>query len=370
MSAKRTSYAELAGLFLRLGATSFGGPAAHIANMHREVVERKQWLSRQEFLDLLGATNLIPGPNSTELAIHIGRSRAGIPGLVIAGTAFILPSALIVLAIAWLYVAIGVLPQSEKVLYGIKPVVIPIILHSIFRLGRVAVKSRELAILGLAAGVGNLAGVGELTVLFGAGFVALILARQQKRTVLPVAFVLPAAAALSTLALGIWPLFLYFLKVGSVLFGSGYLLVAFLQADLVDGRGWLTQSQLLDAVAIGQLTPGPLFTTATFIGYILLGTWGAVAATAGIFLPGFFFVALSHPFIGRLRLITWAQALLDGINVAAVALMLVMTWQIGSVAIVDSTTAGLALVGAVALVVFQVNSAWLVIGGAVVGLLS
>ncbi len=337
--------------------------------MHREVVERRKWLSRQEFLDLLGATNLIPGPNSTELAIHIGRSRAGIPGLLIAGTAFILPAALIVLAIAWLYVAMGVLPQTGKVLYGIKPVVIPIILYSIFDLGRVAVKTKWLALLGLVAGVLNLAGIGELTVLFGAGFAALILTTRPKGTALPLVWFLPAAAA-STLALGLLPLFLYFLKVGSVLFGSGYLLVAFLQADLVEARGWLTQNQLLDAIAIGQITPGPLFTTATFIGYILLGTWGAIAATAGIFLPGFFFVAASHPFVSRLRQITWAQALLDGINVAAVALMLVMTWQIGRAAIVDATTAGLALGGAAALAVFRLNSAWLVIGGAIIGFLS
>jgi chromate transporter len=370
MAPERTSCGELARLFLRLGTTSFGGPAAHIAMMHREVVEERRWLSSQEFLDLLGATNLIPGPNSTEMAIHIGQTRAGIPGLLVAGVSFILPAALFVFAIAWLYVTMGVLLQLDRILYGIKPVAIAIILQAVVELARTAVKSRFLALAGVLAGVANLMGASELAVLFGTGFSVLLIQSRKTGSSPRAVFLVPAFAAASAAAVGFWPILLYFLKVGSVLFGSGYLLVAFLQADLVERSGWLTNQQVLDAIAVGQLTPGPIFTTSTFVGYILLGPWGAVAATIGVFLPAFVFVAITHPFVRRLREMEWAQFALDGINVAAVALMLVVTWQIGRAAIVDLTTGGLTVGAALILAAVRLNSTWLVLGGAIVGLAS
>jgi chromate transporter len=343
---------ELALLFLRLGTTAFGGPAAHIAFMEEEVVRRRGWLTREEFLDLLGAANLIPGPNSTELAIHIGYRRGGWRGLVVAGTCFILPAALIVFGIAWLYVRYARLPEAKALLYGIKPVIIAIVLDALWRLARTAMRTPLLAIAAVAAATAAFLGVHELAVLFATGTLVMLL------RVRP-----PRATTFSVL-----PIFLFFLKVGSVLFGSGYVLIAFLRGDLVQRWGWLTEAQLLDAIAVGQITPGPLFTTATFVGYVLAGTPGAIVATVGIFLPAFFFVALSSPLIPRLRRSALMSAFLDGINVAAVALMAVVTWQLGRAAIVDATTIVLAIVSAMVLWRWRVNSAWLVLGGAVVGL--
>lgn len=351
----RGSLRELAFLFLRLGATAFGGPAAHIAFMEEEVVRRRGWLSREEFLDLLGAANLIPGPNSTELAIHIGYRRAGWPGLLVAGACFILPASLIVFAIAWAYVRYGTLPQAEALLYGIKPVIIAIVVDAIWRLARTAMHNALLIFLAVAATVAAFLGVHELIVLFGAGL-------------LMIAFVIPKPRATTLAAPLVLPLFLFFLKVGSVLFGSGYVLLAFLRGDLVERWGWLTEAQLLDAVAVGQITPGPLFTTATFVGYVLAGTPGAVVATLGIFLPAFFFVAVSGPFVPRLRKSRPMAAFLDGINAAAVALMVVVTWDLGRAALVDPLTIALALAAAFVLWRWRLNSAWLVAGGAVAGL--
>jgi chromate transporter len=355
---------ELALLFLRLGATAFGGPAAHVAMMEEEIVHRRGWLTREELLDLLGAANLIPGPNSTELAIHIGYRRGGWKGLIVAGTCFILPAALIVTFIAWMYVRYAKLPQAEAVLYGVKPVIIAIIAHALWRLGRTAMKSPLLAAAAVIALVAALLGVHELIVLFGTGvLIALTLTRRAM-------FVAPLAAIpAATPAFGLLPLFLFFLKVGAVLFGSGYVLIAFLRADLVERWHWLTEAQLLDAIAVGQITPGPLFTTATFIGYLLGGAKGAVVATVGIFLPAFVFVAISGPFLPRLRKSPVAGAFLDGLNAATVALMTFVTWQLGRAALVDIPTIAIAAVSAIVLLRFPINSAWLIAIGAAVGLL-
>lgn len=329
LDAGATPLGELARLFLKLGTIAFGGPAAHIAMMEDEVVRRRRWLTREQFLDYLGATNLIPGPNSTELAIHVGHARAGWRGLLVAGACFILPAALIVAAIAWAYVKYGTLPQGEAILRGVKPVVIAVVFQAMWRLGRSAVKSPTLAAVALTATV---------------------------------------AAALGA-PFGLLPLFAVFAKIGAVLFGSGYVLLVFLRADLVERLHWLSEQQLLDAVAVGQVTPGPVFTTATFVGYVLGGGPGAAVATLGIFLPAFVFVALSGPLIPRLRRSPTAGAVLDGVNVASLALMVVVTWHLARSALVDGGTVTLALLSAVLLLWRRVNSAWLVLGGAMAGLL-
>jgi chromate transporter len=371
---------ELAALYLRLGLTAFGGPAAHIAMMEDEVVVRRKWLSREEFVDLLGATNLIPGPNSTEMAIHVGHRRAGFAGLLLAGTCFILPAAVLVLAIAWAYVHFGTLPQVAGILYGVKPVVVVIVLQALWRLSRTALKDKVSIAVALLATVSGFLGIHELLILFGAGvatpLIRDLLNRKRRRS--PPALLLglvpigPATTTAVTLGaavpFGLWPLFLFFLKVGAVLFGSGYVLLAFLRADLVERWHWLTESQLLDAVAVGQITPGPVFTTATFIGYVLGGPTGAVVATVGIFLPAFFFVAISGPLVSRLRRSAVAGAVLDGVNAGSLALMAVVTWHLGRVAVRDVPTVALAVVTAVLLWRWRLNSAWLILGAAVVGL--
>lgn len=356
---------EIALLFLRLGATAFGGPAAHIAMMEDEIVLRRQWLTREEFLDLLGAANLIPGPNSTELAIHIGYRRGGWPGLLVAGACFILPAALIVTAIAALYVRYSRLPQAEAVLHGIKPVIIAIVAHALWRLGRAAMKTPLLIGAAVLAVVALVAGVHELAVLFGMGAAIALLRAKTPAAI----FAVPLAVASAAPAFGLLPLFLFFVKVGAVLFGSGYVLIAFLRADLVERWHWLTEAQLLDAIAVGQITPGPLFTTATFIGYILGGPSGALVATIGIFLPAFVFVAISGPIVPRLRRSRAAAAFLDGVNAASIALMAVVTWQLGRAALVDATTIALAVTSAIVLLRYRINSAWLVLLGAAVGLM-
>jgi len=368
--------AEIAALFLRLGCTAFGGPAAHIAMFEDEVVRRRRWLTSEEFLDLLGATNLIPGPNSTEMAIHIGHRRAGSPGLVVAGVCFIVPATLIVGAIAWAYVRWGRLPQAEALLYGVKPVIIAVVAQALLGLGRTALKTPLLIALGTAAVALNPGGVHELMILFGAGTIAAILRQTSARDAPLAAPLLPhgllggaaPASAAAAISFTHTSLFLFFLKVGSVLFGSGYVLLAFLRADLVDRWHWLSQSQLLDAVAVGQITPGPVFTTATFIGYVLGGIPGASVATLGIFLPAFVFVALSGPLVPRLRRSPAAAAFLDGVNVASLALMAVVTWQLSRAALCDGFTLALAFASAVLLFRFRVNSAWLVLGGALAGI--
>jgi chromate transporter len=359
-----TPLAELALLFLRLGTTAFGGPAAHVALMEDEVVRRRGWLTREEFLDLLGATNLIPGPNSTEMALHIGRRRAGWAGLAVAGLCFILPAALLVLAIAWAYVRWGALPAADALLRGVKPVMIAIVAQALWSLGRAAVKDAFLAAVGIAAVAANLLGAHELVLLLAAGALVVAARARPPGAALALLPALPVAAAPYSLGL----LFLTFAKIGAVLFGSGYVLLAFLRADFVERLHWLTESQLLDAVAIGQVTPGPVSSAATFIGYLLGGVPGAGLATAGIFLPAFVFVALSGSLVPRLRRSRVAGAFLDGVNVASLALMAVVAGQLGRAAIVDWPTGLLALGAAVALIRFRVGSVWLVLAGALAGL--
>ncbi len=384
---RRAALAELARVFLKLGTTAFGGPAAHIAMMEDEVVDRRRWLTHEQFIDLLGATNLIPGPNSTELAIHIGHARAGWAGLLVAGICFILPATLIVTGCAWVYTRFGRLPEAGGILYGVKPVVIAVVLQALWRLGRTAIRGPGLAVLALAAAGANAFGADELAVLGvasllaavaerirtstrlappAAGLGALLLAPDFSRSALAAAGAGVAGAGTAA-AVGLWPLFAFFVKVGSVLFGSGYVLLAFLRGGLVHDRGWLTESELLDAVAIGQVTPGPVFTTATFIGYVLASGPGAAAATVGIFLPAFIFVAISGPLVPRLRSSPLAAAVLDGVNAASLALMGVVTVQLGTSALVDGLTLALAVVSAMCLLGLRVNSTWLVLGGAIAG---
>jgi chromate transporter len=370
----RARLKEVAALFLRLGATAFGGPAAHTAIMHDEVVKRRKWLSDQAFLDLVGATNLIPGPNSTELAIHIGYLRAGWRGLLVAGICFILPAMLIVLALAWAYARFGSLPQAQWLLYGIKPVVIAIVAQALWVLGRKAVNGWLSLVTGAVVLTAYFIGVNEIALLFGAGLVMMLLANWRRITggILSVA-VLPMAStgadASAVVPYSLSGLFLTFLKIGSILYGSGYVLLAFLHADFVVHFGWLTEQQLIDAIAIGQVTPGPLFTTATFIGYLLGGTVGAIAATVAIFLPSFVFVAISNPFIPRMRQSAWFGSLLDGLNVASLALMAAVTWQLGLASLVDPLTVIVTGISLALLVRWQVNSTWLIAAGALLGVL-
>ena len=364
---------ELLSLFLRLGFTAFGGPAAHIAMMRAEVVTKRAWLTDQEFLDLLGATNLIPGPNSTEMVIHIGYLRAGWRGMLVAGISFIAPAMLIVLGLSYLYVRYNSIPQVVGLLYGIKPVVIAIIIQALWSLGRQALRTVWLITLGsLVMGL-YILGVNEIALLLGAGLLWLVLKLvQNSRGTKAVNFLLPFGLTpiigIVTQPFSLIALFLIFLKIGAVLYGSGYVLLAFLRADFVERLGWLTDRQLLDAIAIGQFTPGPLFTTATFIGYILGGVPAAVLATVGIFLPSFIFVVISNPWVARLRKSTSTSAFLDGVNAAALALMAAVTLQLGFASLVDFPTIILALLALTLLIRFKVSSAWLVLGGAVAGL--
>jgi chromate transporter len=374
--------AEVGRLFLRLGFLSYGGPAVYIAMMRDEVVARRRWVDDAGFLDLLGATNLIPGPNATEMAIHLGRVRAGWRGLILAGVCFVVPAMLITLGFAWAYVEYGTTPEVTWLLYGVTPVIIGVVVQALWNLGRTAVRGRLTAAVGIAVLVLYLLGINEIVLLFGgAAFVMVV--RNMPRLVgsgkawggllLPglgaakVALPLGATAAATATSVSLSQLFLTFLKIGSILYGSGYVLLAFLRADFVERLGWLTETQLLDAVAVGQVTPGPVLSTATFIGY-LLGSWeGALLATVGIFLPSFIFVAVSGPIIPHLRRSAWAGALLDGVNVAALALMAGVTWQLAQRAIVDPLTAALAVLGAGLLLRFNLNSAWLVLLGGLVG---
>ncbi|MFZ1708590.1 MAG: chromate efflux transporter [Anaerolineae bacterium] len=359
-------------VFLKLGLTAFGGPAAHVGLFHDEIVRRRRWLNDQEFLDLLGATNLIPGPNSTEMAIHVGRLRAGWLGLIAGGVGFILPAMLLVMALAAAYVRFGATPQVNWLLLGIKPVIIAIIAQALWALGQKALTDRvTMAAAGLALALA-LVGVNELALLFGITLAVMLIRnwrfwpRAAGALALPwgLSWMVAAGAAPFTLA----RLFLTFLKIGSVLYGSGYVLFAFVRADFVLRLGWLSDRQLIDAIAVGQVTPGPLFTTATFIGYLLGGAVGAVLATVGIFLPAFIFVAISGPLIPRLRTSPWASALLDGANAASLGLMAAVTWQLARAAFSDWFTVGLGLLSALLLLRFRIPTTWLLLGGAAAGL--
>ncbi len=372
----RGRLSEVARLFLKLGVIAFGGPAAHVALMRDEVVRRRKWVSEEQFLDLLGASNLIPGPTSTELAIYLGYARSDWRGLILAGALFISPAMLMVLGFAWAYVRYGSMPQGVWVLGGIKPVIIAIIASALWGLARSAVKDLVLGAVALAVLALYLLGLNPIVLLFGGGVIAL-LARQAARwrhagrtplavvTLVAASGVTPGVAVPVAYSLG--GLFLSFLKIGSIVYGSGYVLLAFLRTDFVDRLRWLSDQQLIDAVAVGQFTPGPVFTTATFIGYLVGGLPGALVATAGIFLPSFVFVAAVFPLIGRLRRSAWASAALDGVNVSALGLMAAVTWQLGRAAIVDWFSAALAVVALTVVLRFKLNSAWLVAGGALAG---
>ncbi len=397
MSATRGRLKELAGLFLKLGATAFGGPAAHIAMMEHEVVRRRAWMSREEFLDLLGATNLLPGPNSTKMSLFVGHARGGLTGLLVAGLSFVLPATAIVLAFAWAYVRFGALPAMPHFFEGIKPVVLALVATALVSLGRTAVKTRFQLALGAAAIVAAFF-VHEFLLLLFAGCASLagMAIRDFLRRVRGASPTAPAAPAsnagaepyapskkspssLSSLSpllfssaaisssFSLPGLFFFFLKTGAILFGSGYVLLAFLKNDLVERWHWLTSAQLLDAVAVGQFTPGPLSSTATFIGYVLAGPAGAAVATAGIFLPAFAFVAVCGPFVPRLRASRSVGAFLDGVNVGALALMAAVTLQLARSALVNVPTAALFLASAAVLAVFRINAAWLVLAGGLLG---
>ena len=363
---------ELCLLFLQLGATAFGGPAAHIALMREEVVRRRRWMDDRRFLDLLGATNLIPGPNSTEMAIHTGAVRAGWRGLLVAGASFILPAALIVLALAWAYVRWGATPAAEGLLYGLEPVVIAVVFHALVPLGRAATSDLWTAGVGVASIALYLAGANELAIMAGGGLVVGLVRNAGRlwagrTSLLAWLWVVPLAQA-ARAAAELDRLFLLFLKVGAVLYGSGYVLLAFLRSDLVVERGWLTEGQLLDAISIGQVTPGPVFTTATFVGFVVESWWGAVVATVGIFVPSFVFVALSGPLIPRIRRSAWAGAFLDGVTVAALGLMAGVTWQLALRAVVDVPTGLIAAAAAGILFATRLNPVWPILAGAALGL--
>lgn len=358
-------------LFLKLGLIGFGGPAAHIALMRDEVVRRRGWMSDEEFLDAVGAVNLLPGPNSTELALHIGRERAGVPGLLLAGACFILPPMTLVLACAWAYVRFGRLPAVLGAWTGAQPVVVAVVATALVGFARTTVRTREVAAAGLLALVLATLGVHELAVLLAGGLLVVAARWPIGWPGAPALFALSPllpAIPLSTSEAGLGWLFLFFFKTGAVLYGSGYVLLSFLRAGLVERGGWLTETQLLDAVAAGQLTPGPVFTTATFIGYLLRGIPGGLVATAGIFLPAFLLVGASGALIPWLRRSAPARAFLDGVNAGAVALMAVVTVALARHAL-TAPWLWVVAVASLALVRAGVNSAWLVAGGALVGML-
>lgn len=368
---------QLAGLFLKLSITAFGGPVVHIAMMHDEVVNRRKWLTDTDFLDLLAATNLIPGPNSTELALHIGYKRCGLLGLITAGTCFILPTGLIVGTLAWGYTRYGDTPETSWLMYGISPVIIAIVLKAIWKLGNNAIKNLTDGVLCISVAMLSLSGINEIVLLVCGSLITLIVRFSKGMTVASMLTIAASTTiAIKAIALPIGQavvpftltrLTLFFVKVGSILFGSGYVLLVFLRADLTERWGWLTEQQLIDAITIGQISPGPISTTATFIGYILGGWVGAVLATVGIFIPGFIFVAATQPLIPRLRSSKLTSSLLNGIVVTSLGLMLAVTWHLTLSAIIDFPTIGLALGSALALTLWKINATWVILGGAITG---
>ena len=382
----KNSLAELIKLFLKLGAIAFGGPAAHIAMMEEEVVHRRKWMTREHFLDLVGTTNLIPGPNSTEMAIHIGYIRAGLSGLIVSGLSFILPAVIITGTLAWAYVSFGSIPQVTPLLFGIKPAVISVILVAVVRLGRTAAKSMKLIAIGIAVAAASLLGMNEILALLSGGAAGIILYLVKQRggrkisgLIMPLltqtlslfkasdAKAAVAASAAGIAGVSLWKLGLFFLKIGSVLYGSGYVLIAFLEGGLVKDYGWLTQQQLLDAVAIGQFTPGPVLSTATFVGYVVSGVQGAVISTIAIFLPSFIFVLILNPIIPRLRASKIMSAFLDAVNISAIGLMAAVIIHLAGATLTDWRGILIAVAAATAGMRFKLNAAWLVMGGAVTG---
>jgi chromate transporter len=374
---ERGALAEVAAVFLKLGLIGFGGPAAHVALMRREVVDRRRWVTQERFLELFAASNLIPGPTSTELAIFLGQERAGWPALILAGALFIVPAMAIVLTLAWIYVRFGSVPATGWVLYGVTPVAIGIVADALWQLGRTALRTIWLLLLAAAVVGLYFVGVNVLVLLLGGGLVAmLVTVRRRPRTEEPgVAAFVPTlssglAAAASAASVSMTTLFLTFLKIGAVLYGGGYVLLAFLRADFVSHVHWITDRQLVDAVSIGQVTPGPLFTTATFVGYVVGGFRGALVATAAIFLPSFGFVALVYRWLPRIQNSPSARVFLRGATASALGLMAAVTAQLGRAVIVDPFTALLAVAAFVVLRRFQPNSVWLILAGAVAGILA
>jgi len=376
----RGNYREVASYFLRLGLLAFGGAAGHIAMMRRELVERRRWLSQEDFLDLFGIMNLIPGPASTETVIALGYMRAGWPALILAGGLFILPAMLMVLALSWAYIRYGALPAAQWILYGINPIVIAIIADALWNLGRAAMKNIWLALLAAAAVVLYFRGISIIAILFGAIALTTGVAvwrlnlKRGASSFFPAPVTkwalgarLVAAAGAAAIPFTITRLFLTFLKIGAVCYGSGYVLLAFLRADFVAHLHWLTDKQLLDAIAMGQITPGPVFTSATFIGYLLGGMKGALLSTLAMFLPSFIYVAIVFPLIPKLKGSPYARIFLDGINASTLGLMGAVSWQLARGAIVDIFTAAEAIVAFLILLRFRINSAWLIVGGVVVG---
>jgi chromate transporter len=367
---KKGSLIEIAGLFFKLGSIAFGGPAAHIAMMENEVVKKRKWMTHEHFLDLIGATNLIPGPNSTEMTMHCGYEQAGWKGLTVAGISFIFPAVVITALFAWLYQRFGHLPDVEPFIYGIKPAVIAIILSAVYSLGKKALKNATLGVLGALTLLISLAGINEITALFGCGAAGIIIhlirnKYQSANGILPV-FLLPVLFGTTT---GLLKIFLTFLKVGALLYGSGYVLFAFLDAELVM-KGLLSRQELIDAVAVGQFTPGPVLSTATFIGWQMGGFGGAIVATLGIFLPSFVFVALLNPVIPRLRKSKIMSAFLDSVNIAAIAVIVSVVISMGRETITDWRSVIIATASlVVAFRLKKINSALIVVGGAAAGYL-
>ena len=370
---------EVALLFLRLGTISFGGPAAHIAMMEDEVVKRRKWITHEYFLDLLGATNIIPGPNSTEMGIHIGYVRAGWKGLVIAGVCFILPAVTISILFAHLYVLYGSFPQINSFIWGIRSAVIAVILAAIVRLGKPQVKNRFILVVSAIVCILSLLKVDAIALLGGAGVLGLLWGIRKRLKVhsLPILFTMTLPAVLVSISsktseLAAIPptisaLGLFFLKIGSILYGSGYVLAAFLQGGLVDARHWLTQTQLLDAIAVGQFTPGPVLSTATFIGFLILGFPGAVVSTVGIFLPSFVYVLVISPFVPRLRKSTLTAGFLDGVNAASLGLMLAVCVILGIATLVNPGSWTIFIVAAAVIIIWNFHAAWIVVGAAILG---
>ena len=363
---------EILRLFLRLGLTAFGGPAAHIGLMQREFVDRRKWITREQFLDLVGACNLLPGPGSTQLAMALGYTRRGWLGLLAAGTCFILPASLATLALAWVYVRFGSLAQVQGLLYGAKPVMIAIIVQAVWNLGRTAFRRWQLAIAGLLCFAAALAELPPIAILLAAGGLALLIAwlrrPRQSASVCSIVWISFGAGAASAGSITLTSLFLVFLKLGVVVFGSGYVLLVFLKSELVDRLHWITQPQLLDAITAGQVTPGPVFATATFLGYLIHGWAGAAISTIAIFLPSFFMAGLVGALAGRIRKSTLAGAFLDGVNAAAVALMATVAVTLGRATLLDLWTCGIGLISALLLLRFRVNATWLILGGAALGM--
>ena len=355
---------EIASVFFKLGSIAFGGPAAHIAMMDDEIVKKRKWISSQHFLDLIGATNLIPGPNSTEMTMHCGHERGGWQGMFVAGISFIFPAVVITMVFAWLYEKYGQLPEVEPFIYGIKPAVIAIILSAVHRLGKKALKSVELGILGVLTLIACLLGVNEILAMFGCGVLGLLLYFIKNPPSKAGTF-----APLLLLQVSQMKIFLTFLKVGAILYGSGYVLFAFLDVELV-ATGLMTRQELIDAIAVGQFTPGPVLSTSTFIGWQLGGFWGAIAATIGIFLPSFIFVMLLNPIVPKLRKSKVISAFLDAVNIAAVAVIVAVCFEMAKDTLTDWRTIAIALLSLVVVFAFKkMNSAFIVLGGAVLGYL-